>query len=101
MAGYFMGMACSNEQSHIQQAAPAAGGICLSRWIRRGARFWVVEAAEAETRLVQAAISEENWLVGRYVELTGNKVKIRGQRFDVDNPLMRNSAEKAGCILGL
>ena len=26
--------------------------------------------------------------MGRYVELTGNKVKIRGQRFDVDNPLI-------------
>jgi len=53
MAGYFMGWLEQRAESHSTGSA-GGGGICVKPVDTAGARFWVVEAAEAETRLVQS-----------------------------------------------
>jgi FkbM family methyltransferase len=77
----------SVEQSQIQ-SAPIPAGFVLSRWARKLRDIGPLTLLKRRLAWYKRRFQKENWLVGRYVELSGNKVTIRGQRFFVDNPLI-------------
>jgi FkbM family methyltransferase len=58
------------------------------RWIRKLWNEGPIKLLSNRLGWYKRRFQKENWFVGRYVELTGNKVKIRGLRFSVDNPLI-------------
>jgi FkbM family methyltransferase len=76
----------SIEQSQIQSALPAE--FVFSRWMRKLRDVGPLTLIKRRLAWYKQRFQKDNWLVGRYVELSGNKVKIRGQRFFVDNPLI-------------
>jgi FkbM family methyltransferase len=63
----------SNALTHYRQkiAEKGLGGIIAGRW-----------------RWYKLAFKMDNWAVGKFVELSGNRVRIEGVTLSVDNPLV-------------
>lgn len=72
----------------------------LARW-RRGLREKGVGriVAERSGRYGRKIRSFPRWCVGKYVELTGDQVSLRGLKFALDNPLVP-TAQKAELYFG-
>lgn len=68
----------------LRDATDSVLGRCWNKFRKKGIRLIVRD----RVRWYRLRIEVNNWFVGKGVELTGNRVRMHGLRFDVDNPLV-------------
>lgn len=82
------------------EPSTAAPEPVLARWRRQLREKGVRQVAAGRMRRYSRKVRKfPNWCLGKYVELTGDQVTIRGARFTLDNPLVP-TAQKAEIYFG-
>ena len=71
----------------------------LSHYRQRLAERGIREIVAGRLRWYKARLQMDNWLVGRCIELAGNRIHVDGVTLSVDNPLI-DTAHKSSIFFG-